>query len=103
MSHQPAFQGQELTRMGDVVHIGSRAGRLARTQVAEWLAPIAGRFPGVPFKREVILEGGDQDRVTPTLAEVARTAGGSAFSTSPPPAPSRPPYGRTPPPPACPA
>ncbi|MFF0714972.1 hydroxymethylbilane synthase [Streptomyces bauhiniae] len=68
--------------MGDVVRIGSRASRLARTQVAEWLAPIAGRFPGVTFKREVILEGGDQDRVTPTLAEVARTAGGSAFSTN---------------------
>ncbi|MFJ4004528.1 hydroxymethylbilane synthase [Streptomyces sp. NPDC090023] len=68
--------------MGDVVRIGSRASRLARTQVTEWLTPIAGRFPGVTFKREVILEGGDQDRVTPTLAEVARTAGGSAFSTN---------------------
>lgn len=68
--------------MGDVVRIGSRASRLARAQVGEWLAPLAVRFPHVTFKREVILEGGDQDRVTPTLAEVARTAGGSAFSSN---------------------
>ncbi|MCK8677119.1 hydroxymethylbilane synthase [Streptomyces lichenis] len=68
--------------MGDVVRIGSRASRLARAQVAEWLAPIAERFPGVAFRRETILEGGDRDRVTPTLAEVARTAGGSAFSSN---------------------
>ncbi|MFQ6147071.1 hydroxymethylbilane synthase [Streptomyces seoulensis] len=68
--------------MSDVVRVGSRASKLARTQVAEWLASIAGQFPGVTFKREIILEGGDQDRVTPTLAEVAKTAGGSAFSTN---------------------
>ncbi|PZT77906.1 hydroxymethylbilane synthase [Streptomyces sp. AC1-42W] len=68
--------------MGDVIRVGSRASKLARTQVTEWLAPLAGRLPDVTFKREVILEGGDQDRVTPTLAEVARTAGGSAFSTN---------------------
>ncbi|MEU8586918.1 hydroxymethylbilane synthase [Streptomyces sp. NPDC048664] len=68
--------------MGDVVRVGSRASKLARTQVTEWLTPIAERFPGVTFKREIILEGGDQDRVTPTLAEVAKTAGGSAFSTN---------------------
>ncbi|MFB6905953.1 hydroxymethylbilane synthase [Streptomyces bacillaris] len=68
--------------MSDVVRIGSRASKLARTQVGEWLAPLAGQFAGVVFKREVILEGGDQDRVTPTLAEVARTAGGSAFSSN---------------------
>ncbi|MCN9244507.1 hydroxymethylbilane synthase [Streptomyces sp. RY43-2] len=68
--------------MGDVVRIGSRASKLARTQVTEWLTPIAEQFPDVTFKREIILEGGDQDRVTPTLAEVARTAGGSAFSTN---------------------
>ncbi|MFJ7328990.1 hydroxymethylbilane synthase [Streptomyces cyaneofuscatus] len=68
--------------MGDVVRIGSRASKLARTQVSEWLAPLTEQFPGVAFKREVILEGGDQDRVTPTLAEVAKTAGGSAFSTN---------------------
>ncbi|WP_374230091.1 hypothetical protein [Streptomyces sp. OfavH-34-F] len=68
--------------MGDVVRIGSRASKLARTQVSEWLAPLVGQFPEVTFKREVILEGGDQDRVTPTLAEVAKTAGGSAFSTN---------------------
>ncbi|NEC21215.1 hydroxymethylbilane synthase [Streptomyces parvus] len=68
--------------MGDVVRIGSRASKLARTQVSEWLAPLVEEFPGVAFKREVILEGGDQDRVTPTLAEVAKTSGGSAFSTN---------------------
>ncbi|MFF4646762.1 hydroxymethylbilane synthase [Streptomyces sp. NPDC001389] len=68
--------------MSDVLRIGSRASKLARTQVTEWLAPLAAQFPGVQFKREIILEGGDQDRVTPTLAEVAKTAGGSAFSTN---------------------
>ncbi|WP_274561553.1 hydroxymethylbilane synthase [Streptomyces spiramyceticus] len=68
--------------MSDVVRIGSRASKLARAQVTEWLGPIAERLPDVRFKREIILEGGDQDRVTPTLAEVAKTAGGSAFSTN---------------------
>ncbi|MCC2279481.1 hydroxymethylbilane synthase [Streptomyces sp. ET3-23] len=68
--------------MSDVIRIGSRASKLARTQVTEWLTPIAEQFPSVQFKREVILEGGDQDRVTPTLAEVAKTAGGSAFSSN---------------------
>ncbi|MFJ1593045.1 hydroxymethylbilane synthase [Kitasatospora albolonga] len=68
--------------MGDVLRIGSRASKLARRQVSEWLAPIAGWFPDVTFKRQIILEGGDRDRVTPTLAEVAKTAGGSAFSTN---------------------
>lgn len=68
--------------MSDVVRIGSRASKLARTQVTEWLTPIAEQFPGVCFKQEVVLEGGDRDRVTPTLAEVAKTAGGSAFSTN---------------------
>ncbi|MGW2579924.1 hydroxymethylbilane synthase [Streptomyces virginiae] len=66
----------------DLVRIGSRASKLARAQVAEWLVPIAEQFPGIRFKREIILEGGDQDRITPTLAEVAKTAGGSAFSTN---------------------
>ncbi|MFD8377787.1 hypothetical protein ACFV2X_04265 [Streptomyces sp. NPDC059679] len=68
--------------MSDVVRIGSRASKLARTQVTEWLTPITRRFPDVRFKREVVLEGGDQDRVTATLAEVAKTTGGSAFSTN---------------------
>ncbi|MET9252645.1 hydroxymethylbilane synthase [Streptomyces sp. NPDC003717] len=68
--------------MNDVVRIGSRASRLARRQVAEWLLPLADQLPDVTFRREVVLEGGDRDRVTPTLAEVARTAGGSAFSTN---------------------
>ncbi|CAM5486928.1 porphobilinogen deaminase [Streptomyces spiroverticillatus] len=68
--------------MNAVVRIGSRASKLARTQVAEWLAPLAAQYPEVRFKRETILEGGDQDRITPTLAEVAKTSGGSAFSTN---------------------
>lgn len=68
--------------MSDVVRIGSRASKLARTQVTEWLTPLVKQFPDVRFKREIILEGGDQDRVTPTLAEVAKTSGGSAFSTN---------------------
>ncbi|MFK0015735.1 hydroxymethylbilane synthase [Streptomyces sp. NPDC091027] len=68
--------------MSDLVRIGSRASKLAKTQVTEWLTPLAAQFPSVRFKREIILEGGDQDRVTPTLAEVAKTAGGSAFSTN---------------------
>ncbi|MEV4872887.1 hydroxymethylbilane synthase [Streptomyces syringium] len=68
--------------MSDLVRIGSRASKLAKTQVTEWITPLAAQFPGVRFKREIILEGGDQDRVTPTLAEVAKTAGGSAFSTN---------------------
>ncbi|MCQ8771268.1 hydroxymethylbilane synthase [Streptomyces sp. AA8] len=53
-----------------------------KTQVTEWLTPLAQQFPAVRFKREIILEGGDQDRVTPTLAEVVKTAGGSAFSAN---------------------
>lgn len=68
--------------MDSVVRVGSRASRLARTQVTEWLGDIAERLPDVRFKREIIVEGGDQDRITPTLAEVARTVGGSAFSTN---------------------
>ncbi|MGW2840961.1 hydroxymethylbilane synthase [Streptomyces sp. NPDC001493] len=68
--------------MGEVVRVGSRASKLARTQAGAWLAPLARQFPHVSFKREIILEGGDQDRVTPTLAEVARTTGGSSFSTN---------------------
>ncbi|WP_461035879.1 hypothetical protein [Streptomyces mayteni] len=62
--------------MSDVVRIGSRASKLAKTQVTEWLGPIAERFPEIQFKREIILEGGDQDRVTPTLAEVAKRPAG---------------------------
>lgn len=68
--------------MSDVLRIGSRASKLAKTQVTEWLGPLAEQLPGVRFKREIILEGGDRDRVTPTLAEVAKTAGVSAFSTN---------------------
>jgi len=68
--------------MSDLVRVGSRASKLARMQVTEWLTPVAERFPDIRFKRQIILEGGGQDRVTPTLAEVARTAGGSAFSTN---------------------
>ncbi|MEV4741572.1 hydroxymethylbilane synthase [Streptomyces sp. NPDC049555] len=62
--------------------VGSRASRLARAQVREWLAVTRQQFPQVKFKQRVILEGGDEDRETPTLAEVAKTTGGSAFSTN---------------------
>ncbi|MET9414667.1 hypothetical protein ABZY03_10865 [Streptomyces klenkii] len=34
------------------------------------------------FKQRIILEGGDEDRQTATLAAVAKTSGGSAFSTN---------------------
>lgn len=40
--------------MSDVVRIGSRASKLARTQVTEWLTPIAEQFPGVQFKRRIV-------------------------------------------------
>ncbi|MHA7956320.1 hydroxymethylbilane synthase [Streptomyces sp. L500] len=62
--------------------VGSRASRLARAQVREWLGPLRERFPHVTFKQRVILEGGDEDRETATLAAVAKTTGGSAFSTN---------------------
>jgi hydroxymethylbilane synthase len=65
-----------------VVMVGSRASALARTQVREVLAPLRQQLPNVDFRHRVILEGGDRDRRTPTLAEVAKTSGGSAFSSS---------------------
>ncbi|WP_406014840.1 hydroxymethylbilane synthase [Streptomyces sp. NBC_00984] len=65
-----------------VVIVGSRASNLAKAQVREVLAPLRNQFPDVVFRQRVILEGGDKDRRTPTLAEVAKTAGGSAFSTN---------------------
>ncbi|MGX8904633.1 hypothetical protein AB8O64_04785 [Streptomyces sp. QH1-20] len=34
------------------------------------------------FKQRFIFEGGDEDRQTATLAAVAKTSGGSAFSTN---------------------
>ncbi|CAM5308787.1 hydroxymethylbilane synthase [Streptomyces abikoensis] len=64
------------------VIVGSRASRLARAQVREWLGPIRARFPHVRFTQRIILEGGDEDRTTATLAAVAKTSGGSAFSTN---------------------
>ncbi|WP_116210132.1 hydroxymethylbilane synthase [Streptomyces olivoreticuli] len=63
------------------VIVGSRASRLARAQVREWIALMRRQFPNVEFKQRTILEGGDKDRKTPTLAQVARSSGGSAFST----------------------
>ncbi|MBT2383840.1 hydroxymethylbilane synthase [Streptomyces sp. ISL-11] len=66
---------------GSTVIVGSRASRLARTQVKEWLGPIRKQFPKVTFKQRVVLEGGDEDRQTASLAEVAaKTESGSAFS-----------------------
>ncbi|WP_367137063.1 MULTISPECIES: hydroxymethylbilane synthase [Streptomyces] len=63
------------------VIVGSRASRLARAQVREWLGPIRRKFPHVTFKQRVILEGGDADRQTASLAEVAaKTESGNAFS-----------------------
>lgn len=67
--------------MGDVITVGSRASALAKQQAREWLDGIRPLFPGVAFKRLLITEGGDRDRTTSTLAEVARSSGGSAFSS----------------------
>ncbi|WP_030192610.1 hydroxymethylbilane synthase [Streptomyces sp. NRRL S-87] len=65
----------------DVITVGSRASALAKQQAREWLALVEPRLPGVRIKRRLLTEGGDRDRTTSTLAEVARTAGGSAFSS----------------------
>lgn len=65
-----------------VVLVGSRASALAKAQVREVLAPLRRQLPHVDFRHRVILEGGDRDRRTPTLAEVAKSSGGSAFSSS---------------------
>ncbi|MFK0297392.1 hydroxymethylbilane synthase [Streptomyces sp. NPDC090442] len=63
------------------VIVGSRASLLAKAQVREWLRPMCKQFPHVTFKQRVVLEGGDQDRKTATIAEVAtKTESGSAFS-----------------------
>ncbi|MEU6758133.1 hydroxymethylbilane synthase [Streptomyces sp. NPDC046685] len=67
--------------MTDVIVVGSRASALAKKQARAWLEQIASVTPGFVFKRRLLTEGGDRDRVTATLAEVARTSGGSAFST----------------------
>ncbi|MFI6153559.1 hydroxymethylbilane synthase [Kitasatospora sp. NPDC051170] len=61
--------------------VGSRASHLARAQVREFLAPLRERFPGVVFRHQVILEGGDQDRRA-ALSQVSVRSGGSAFSTN---------------------
>ncbi|MGW6388942.1 hydroxymethylbilane synthase [Streptomyces sp. NPDC055103] len=61
--------------------MGSRASRLARAQVREVLAGWRDLFPGVEFVEQVILEEGDRDRRTSTIAEVARATGTSAFSS----------------------
>ncbi|MGA5131027.1 hydroxymethylbilane synthase [Streptomyces olivoreticuli] len=63
------------------VVVGSRASRLARAQVREWLEPMRKRHPHVTFKQRVVLEGGDEDRQTASLSEVAaKTESGNAFS-----------------------
>ncbi|WP_435191356.1 hydroxymethylbilane synthase [Streptomyces sp. bgisy126] len=63
------------------VMVGSRASRLAKAQVREVLAGWRQRLPGVEFVEKEILEDGDLDRRTPTIGEVARTTGTSAFSS----------------------
>ncbi|MFD5188117.1 hydroxymethylbilane synthase [Streptomyces sp. NPDC058357] len=65
-----------------VVIFGSRASNLAKAQVREVLVPLREQFPDVVFRQRVVLEGGDKDRRTPTLAEVAKVTGGSAFSSN---------------------
>ncbi|MEV7414498.1 hydroxymethylbilane synthase [Streptomyces sp. NPDC089919] len=67
--------------MTDVLTVGSRASALAKQQAREWLAQAVPQLPGVRVKRLLVTEGGDRDRLTATLAEVAKTAGGSAFSS----------------------
>lgn len=62
--------------------VGSRASALAKAQVREVLDRWHRGLPDVEFRQQVILEGGDRDRRTPTLAEVARDSGGSAFSSN---------------------
>ncbi|OON75631.1 hydroxymethylbilane synthase [Streptomyces tsukubensis] len=62
--------------------VGSRASALAKAQVREVLTQWRPAFPDVTFRQRVILEGGDRDRRTSTLAAVAKTSGGSAFSTN---------------------
>ncbi|MFF7024877.1 hypothetical protein ACFY97_28195 [Streptomyces klenkii] len=64
------------------VIVGSRASRLARAQVREWLGPVRVRSPHVKFTQRIILEGGHEDRQTTTLAAVAKAGGGSAFPTN---------------------
>lgn len=60
--------------------VGSRGSDLARTQVRQYLELLAPLCPGVEFKRRVITEAGDRDRVS-LLADVAGRSAGSAFSS----------------------
>lgn len=61
--------------------VGSRASKLARAQVREYLRPLRARFPEVTFTHRVILEGGDKDRKS-FLSKVSAVSGGSAFSSA---------------------
>ncbi|WP_327378907.1 hydroxymethylbilane synthase (plasmid) [Streptomyces sp. NBC_01216] len=60
--------------------VGSRGSELARTQVRQYLELLAPLCPGVEFKRRVITEAGDRDRVS-LLADVAGRSAGGAFSS----------------------
>lgn len=60
--------------------VGSRASKLARAQVRQYLGPLRERFPGVTFTHRVVLEGGDRDRRS-QLPDVSAVSGGSAFSS----------------------
>jgi hydroxymethylbilane synthase len=60
--------------------VGSRASKLARTQVRAYLRPLRATFPDVTFTHRVVLEGGDRDRGS-LVADVSAVSGGSAFSS----------------------
>ncbi|GAQ59512.1 hydroxymethylbilane synthase [Streptomyces acidiscabies] len=60
--------------------VGSRASKLAKTQVRQYLEILRPRFPGITFTHRVILEGGDRDRKS-QLSDVSAISGGSAFSS----------------------
>ncbi|MFE2183008.1 hydroxymethylbilane synthase [Streptomyces sp. NPDC059455] len=64
----------------DTYLVGSRASKLAKAQVREYLAPLRERFPDTVFTHRVILEGGDRDRKSP-LSDVSTVSSSSAFST----------------------
>ena len=61
--------------------VGSRASKLAKAQVREYIAPLRKRFSNITFTHRVILEGGDKDRKS-QLSYVSAVSGGSAFSSA---------------------
>ncbi|KND26343.1 hydroxymethylbilane synthase [Streptomyces acidiscabies] len=60
--------------------VGSRASKLAKAQVRQYLELLRPRFPGITFTHRVILEGGDRDRRS-QVSDVSAISGGSAFSS----------------------